>query len=236
MARRKNTRFIDPRYFMDEKMERLDEQAPGSQIFEPGSSDELDKRGSYIGSDIEAGETSEPSAFAADAVKNLSPEELALAIVLEGVRIMARAEGQNHQPYPQYERIGAEPPPPPYVYLQHPSRVAFGGRGDRKQMMSYIRNLGLVKDGKFQAPQPHLQNLGEPLRTDRSGKGLESQILKVTYGENLPSDHYVNRNLPEAQKRGYVKPFSIKDPVSGDTFSFTPMLSESGMVHSVQIS
>ena len=25
MARRKNTRFIDPRYFMDEKMERLDE-------------------------------------------------------------------------------------------------------------------------------------------------------------------------------------------------------------------
>ena len=236
MARRKNTRFIDPRYFMDEKMERLDEQAPGSQIFEPGSSDELDKRGSYIGSDIEAGETSEPSAFAADAVKNLSPEELALAVVLEGVRIMARVQGQNHQPYAEYERIGAEPPPPPYVYLQHPSRVAFGGRGDRKQMMSYIRNLGLVKDGKFQAPQPHLQNLGEPLRTDRSGKGLESQILKVTYGENLPSDHYVNRNLPEAQKRGYVKPFSIKDPVSGDTFSFTPMLSESGMVHSVQIS
>jgi len=26
MARRKNTRFIDPRYFMDEKMERLDER------------------------------------------------------------------------------------------------------------------------------------------------------------------------------------------------------------------
>jgi hypothetical protein len=25
MARRKNTKFIDPRYFMDEKMERLDE-------------------------------------------------------------------------------------------------------------------------------------------------------------------------------------------------------------------
>ena len=27
MARRKNTKFIDPRYFMDEKMERLDESA-----------------------------------------------------------------------------------------------------------------------------------------------------------------------------------------------------------------
>ena len=236
MARRKNTRFIDPRYFMDEKMERLDEQAPGSQIFEPGSSDELDKRGSYIGSDIEAGETSEPSAFAADAVKNLSPEELALAIVLEGVRIMARVQGQNHKPYPQYERIGAEPPPPPYVYLQHPSRVAFGGRGDRKQMMSYIRNLGLVKDGKFQAPQPHLQNLGEPLRSDRSGKGLESAIMKATWGENLPSEAYMNGNMPKAQKRGMVKPHSIKDPISGETFTFTPMLSESGMVHSVQIS
>lgn len=29
MARRKNTKFIDPRYFMDEKMERLDESLPG---------------------------------------------------------------------------------------------------------------------------------------------------------------------------------------------------------------
>tara|TARA_R100001163_G_C5024692_1_gene166535 strand:- start:550 stop:888 length:339 start_codon:yes stop_codon:yes gene_type:complete len=27
MARRKNTKFIDPRYFMDEKMERLDESS-----------------------------------------------------------------------------------------------------------------------------------------------------------------------------------------------------------------
>ena len=28
MARRKNTKFIDPRYFMNEKMERLDERSP----------------------------------------------------------------------------------------------------------------------------------------------------------------------------------------------------------------
>ena len=28
MARRKNTKFIDPRYFMDEKTERLDEADP----------------------------------------------------------------------------------------------------------------------------------------------------------------------------------------------------------------
>ncbi len=31
MARRKNTRFIDPRYFMDEKMERLDEGAASDE-------------------------------------------------------------------------------------------------------------------------------------------------------------------------------------------------------------
>tara|TARA_R100000808_G_C2105907_1_gene121515 strand:+ start:155 stop:613 length:459 start_codon:yes stop_codon:yes gene_type:complete len=31
MARRKNTKFIDPRYFMDEKMERLDEADPHDQ-------------------------------------------------------------------------------------------------------------------------------------------------------------------------------------------------------------
>lgn len=58
------------RKFINEELENvLDEQAPGSQIFEPGSSDQLDKYGSYIGSDIQAGETSEPSAFAADVVK-----------------------------------------------------------------------------------------------------------------------------------------------------------------------
>ena len=32
MARRKNTRFIDPRYFMDEKMERLDENERGFDL------------------------------------------------------------------------------------------------------------------------------------------------------------------------------------------------------------
>ena len=29
MARRKNTKFIDPRYFMNEKIERLDERSTG---------------------------------------------------------------------------------------------------------------------------------------------------------------------------------------------------------------
>tara|TARA_R110001592_G_scaffold46722_8_gene148605 strand:- start:988 stop:1437 length:450 start_codon:yes stop_codon:yes gene_type:complete len=37
MARRKNTRFIDPRYFMNEKMERLDEGILGTE----GDSDAL---------------------------------------------------------------------------------------------------------------------------------------------------------------------------------------------------
>ncbi len=31
MARRKNTKTIDPRYFMDEKMERLDESTKGTR-------------------------------------------------------------------------------------------------------------------------------------------------------------------------------------------------------------
>jgi hypothetical protein len=35
MARRKNTKFIDPRYFMDEKMERLDEGYSGFNRDDP---------------------------------------------------------------------------------------------------------------------------------------------------------------------------------------------------------
>ena len=35
MARRKNTKFIDPRYFMDEKMERLDEEIEQLDEFWP---------------------------------------------------------------------------------------------------------------------------------------------------------------------------------------------------------
>ena len=226
MARRKNTRFIDPRYFMDEKMERLDEQAPGAQIFEPGSTDDS--------AELKSGETSEPSAYFADAVKNLSPDEIALAVTLEGIRVMAKAQGQNHTPYPTYAELDIEPPPPPYVRMFNPFRAATV-QGDRQHMLNYIRKLGLVKDGKFQAPQPQLADVGSDLRSDRSGKGLEAKIMKATYGENLPQYAYVVKNLPRVQQAGNLKPFSIKDPISGDTFSFTPMLSESGLVHSVKI-
>jgi len=238
MARRKNTRFIDPRYFMDEKMERLDEQAPGSQIFEPGSSDQVTKRGTYTGADIQSGETSEPSAYAADVVQNLSPDELALALQLEGVRTMAKngLGGSAATPYSDYADLGAEPPPPPYVRLYQPFRAATVGHGgDRQHMLNYIRNLGLVKDGKFTPPMPALVDIGSDIRSDRAGKGLEAKIMKATYGENLPQYAYVVKNLPRVTMAGNLKPFSIKDPISGDTFSFTPMLSESGLVHSVKI-
>ena len=43
MARRKNTRFIDPRYFMDEKMERLDEAYDTGQGDAP-TDEEIEKR------------------------------------------------------------------------------------------------------------------------------------------------------------------------------------------------
>jgi len=39
MARRKNTRFIDPRYFMDEKMERLDEGPASDEAHEKSLTD-----------------------------------------------------------------------------------------------------------------------------------------------------------------------------------------------------
>ena len=218
-----------------EELEKvIDEQAPGSQVFAPGSDDGLDKYGSDTSKDIGQGETSDPSAYLADIVKNLSSEQLAIAIALEGVRVMAKATGQNHQPYEQYEDLGAEPPPPPYVFLNNPSRAAFSSRGDRKHMLDYIRNLGLDKNGKFAAP-PELADVSAPLRSDRSGKGLESAIMKATWGENLPNEAYMNGNMPKAQKKGMVKPHSIKDPISGDTFTFTPMLSRSGLVHSVKI-
>jgi hypothetical protein len=232
MARRKNTKFIDPRYFMDEKMERLDEQAPGSQIFEPGSSDELDRRGSYIGSDIQPGETSEPSAFAADVVKNLSGEDIALALTLEGVRIFANKEGRNYKPHRKYEQLGAEPPPSPYVHLYHPAQTAFQGRGDRQHMLNYLRTLGLVKDGKPQLPE-EVRTIGEPVR--RSDTGLEAMILKASWGENLPNEAYMNGNFPALAKQGDVKPYAVKHPVSGETFTFTPMLSTGGLMHSVKI-
>tara|TARA_Y100000748_G_C15404084_1_gene452704 strand:+ start:298 stop:990 length:693 start_codon:yes stop_codon:yes gene_type:complete len=221
------------RKFINEELENvLDEQAPGSQIFEPGSSDELDRRGSYIGSDIQPGETSEPSAFAADVVKNLSGEDIALALTLEGVRIYAEKEGSFHKPYEKYAKLGAEPPPPPYVRLYHPARGGFQARGDRQHMFNYLRMLGLVKDGKPQLPK-EVHTIGEPVRS--SDTGLEAKVLKASWGENLPNEAYMNGNFPQLAKQGDVKPYSVKHPVSGETFTFTPMLSTSGLVHSVKI-
>jgi len=222
------------RQIIKEELRRvLDEAAPGSQIFAPGSDDELDKYGSYVGSDVKSGETSEPSAFAADVVKNLSGEQIALALTLEGIRIYAKKEGKNYKPHRKYEKVGAEPPPPPYVRMLHPAQAAMQSRGDRQHMLNYFRMLGIVKDGKLQLPK-ELSDVGAPLR--RSDTGLEAQVLRASWGEKLADEAYMMGNWVDFAKQGAVKPHPVKHPVSGETFTFTPMLTSSGLMHSVQIS
>ena len=156
-----------------------------------------------------------------------------MALLLEGVRVWADKEGRNYKPHRKYEQVGAEPPPPPYVRLYHPARLAFQDRGDRQHMLNYMRTLGLVKDGKPNLPKEFLQ-VGEPIY--RSDTGLEAKVLKASWGENLPNEAYMNSNFPQLARQGDVKPYSVKHPVSGETFTFTPMLSTGGLMHSVQIS
>tara|TARA_R110002020_G_scaffold439381_1_gene649890 strand:- start:437 stop:790 length:354 start_codon:yes stop_codon:yes gene_type:complete len=114
----------------------------------------------------------------------------------------------------------------------HNARTAMQPRGDRQHMLNYFRMLGLVEDGKLRNV-PELSDLGAPVRL--SDTGLEARILKASWGENLPNEAYMNGNFPALAKQGDVKPYAVKHPVSGETFTFTPMLSTGGLMHSVKI-
>ena len=52
MAFRKNKRFIDPRYFMDEKMDEIDEQ-PKQKISPPAAEEKKKKWAKKAAADIE---------------------------------------------------------------------------------------------------------------------------------------------------------------------------------------
>ena len=71
MARRKNTKFIDPRYFMNEKMERLDEG----------------------GFDVGAAEAG--SEFRDDAARSIGAESKVLTVVEQAAQVLARGSGYN---------------------------------------------------------------------------------------------------------------------------------------------
>ena len=67
MARRKNTRFIDPRYFMDEKMERLDEGTSLSAALGGAKELEVAKQGTDI--EVQQSKVLKPAIAALDKLR-----------------------------------------------------------------------------------------------------------------------------------------------------------------------
>ena len=196
----------------------------GEQIFKSGASDADDRTVDHGEEDREGGGF-EPHPMMADVLKGLGPEEVAQAMWLEAARVDDLM--QHAKPYGSYESKGIEFPEGKMINPRHVWQRGINGK-KRKHILTYAKNLGMYRGGDDfdQAGIKHLQHLD-------GDEGFIKKIIEPTFG-GMASVRNAAGGLQETPLEK-LKPFVIKDPISGDTFSFTPALTENGFVGVMKI-
>jgi hypothetical protein len=218
MVRRKNTRRFDPRYFMDEKMEEGMLNEAGEQIFAPGASDKE--------AALPADASYEAHPMMVDALKGLTPAQLAQAFWLEA----ARVQDDHLRPSPALKRKGIEVPPGKLVNPRFLTSRAF--RDNKKHMQEYAKNLGMVQGGS-EIERPMWEAVNQ-LDGDKDVKGSMLDQATAQFGSMASLRNIGQYLITKAYVDG-LEPLILKDPISGDTFSFTPVRADTGFALAVQI-
>tara|TARA_R110002020_G_scaffold464327_1_gene684855 strand:- start:1240 stop:1911 length:672 start_codon:yes stop_codon:yes gene_type:complete len=215
---RKNKKRIDPRYFMDEKMEESRLNEAGEQVFAPGASDK------EPGLAPDASHEAHP--MMADVLKGLNIDQLAQAFWLEA----ARVQEDNLSPSPALERRGIVVPAGKLIEPKFLTQRAF--RDNKKHMIEYAKNMGMVQAGN--ETELAFTAAVKKLNGDKNVEGSMLDQATAQFG-SMASIRNIGHYLTQKAYVDDLKPLVLKDPISGDTFSFTPVRSTGGIALALQI-
>ena len=210
----------------------------GEQIFAPDASDkradQMSDTGDTSGQREEGGY--DPHPYMADAVKGLGPAELATALWLE----VARVDKGAHQKAPELHRGVKKAGIQVSGKLLMPDHLVYRNiqntGGTREHVYKYMKNMGISRGGDDieQSIMKEIDALDKSMKMKIVAKSFGSGASERNAAYALGGDSSKN---PENLKQTYdqLEPLILKDPISGDTFSFTVVLLDGGLGAALKI-